>query len=309
MKTKDLKFEEVEAEVVESDLELSEQQFAIDPENLNHLIKNVCLAANKALRSVEQLEVTDEALSQLEGSVAKNFATSLNADIKEVSEARKALKKACTQPVTDMEAKLKALMQPVTDLQARYKARQDEVEEQEKAAKMAALKAHYKDYAPFLALPLEGCSNPLVSFERIANPKWRNKTSQIKKCEEELEGIVDEIAEKQKIVEGMQFAYPQDAMAAFWAELDIEAAIKRDKELLQREEQAIALQQAQKAQQQAKRQEFDQTAVTIEELQGKPKSEHPKTYTITVTITETQKTVLIRTLQQLGIHGSMKEVR
>lgn len=309
MDAKTLEFQEVEAEVVEHELAISEAEFAIDPLLIKQDIEELCRAINKALRSADELAIDDGELAKLDLALAKNFATSLNRDIKGVSDRRKKLKADCTQPVADMEAKLKAVMAPVDQLQLRYRNRQAEAETQEKQAKMAALKAYYEELAPFIAMPLDRCDRPLVPFERIANPKWGNKTMSAKKCEQEIDELVEDIAAKQKAVEGMQFAHPEDARAAFWATLSIEAAVTRDQELTAQDERRAALE---KAQQQAveKAQSFDRTEVTQQEAADHCKPAEPEQesqYVFTARMTPTQKTQLIRFMRQLGIHGTFRK--
>ena len=313
METKKFDFEEVEAEVIENELAITEAEFAIDPLVIKQDIEELCRSINKALKSVDELAIEDEQLSKLDLAIAKNFATSLNRDIKDVSDKRKKLKADCTQPVADMEAKLKTVMAPVDELQLRYRNRQAEAETQEKRTKLSALKSYYEELAPFLAVPLDDCDRPLVPFERIANPKWGNKTMSAKVCQQEIDDLVDGIAAKQKTVEGMQFVHPEDARAAFWATLTIEAAVTRDQELIAQDKRRAALEKAQqeaaeKAVEQI--QSFDSTEVTLEQAAAncKPAEPEPEAeYTFTVRMTLMQKTTLIRFMQQSGIHGSFRK--
>ena len=312
MSAKPLQFEEVEAEVVESSLAISEQEFAIDPLVIKQDIEELCRSINKALRSVEELAIEDEELAKLDQAVAKNFATSLNRDLKDVADKRKKLKADCTQPVADMEAKLKAVMAPAEELQLRYRNRQAEAEAQERQAKLAALRQYYEDLAPMIALPLEGCDRPLVPFERIANPKWGNKTMSVKKCEQEIDEIADDIASKQATVDGMTFSHPEDARAAFWASLSIEAAVTRDQELTAQEQRRAALEAAQREREAArvKPEHFEQVQVSQAEAAEhcKPAEPEPKyMYTFTVHMTQTQRVHLIQWMKQQGIHGTFRK--
>ena len=295
MKTSDIAFEEVEAEVIEPTLAVRPQDFAIDHETVRKRIERVCETATKALDSADELAITDEELGKLDGSIAKNFATSLNKDIKAVEEARKELKSECTQPVADMEAKLKALMKPVAELQARYKARQGQAEEQERVAKLMKLRQYYEDMAPMIALPLDGCDSALVPFERIENPRWGNKTFAVTKCQKEVDALVEDIASKQKTLDGMALSHREDAEAAFWATLSIEAALQRDQEITAREERRAALEKAQ-----------SEMAQSIEQAaEQKVSEEEPViTYIFRVTCTERQKDRITKALQDMGIHGS-----
>lgn len=312
MRASELDFQEVEAEVIDSELAITEQEFAIDPLVIKQDIEELCRAVNKALKSADELGISDEALAEMDGKLAKNFATSLNADIKDVSDRRKRLKADCTQPVSDMEAKLKVIMQPAEALQLRYRNRQAEAESAERQAKIAALRTYYEDLAPLIALPLEGCDRALVPFERIQSVKWSNKTMSAKKCEEEIEAIAEAIAIKQEAVENMSFEHREDAIAAFWAELSIEAAVKRDQELTAQEKRRAALEEAQRQAVAEQAQGFDQVQVMQQEAAEHckpPAGEPEERYTFTVTMTATQKAQLIRFMKQSGIHGSFRKER
>lgn len=310
--TKSLTFEEVDAEVIDNDLAISEQEFAIDPLVIKQDIEELCRSINRALSSTEELAIEDKDLAELEHSTAKNFATSLNRELKDVEDKRKKLKADVSQPVADMEAKLKVVMAPAKELQLRYRNRQAEAEAQERQAKLNELRRYYEELAPMIALPLEGCDRALVPFERIANPKWGNKTMSIKKCEEEIDAIADDIAAKQQTVEGMAFEHPEDARAAFWATLSIEAAVTRDQELTAQEKRRAALEAAQKEREFAAvtPEHFDSVQVTQQAAAEHCKPAEPEQeqeYTFTVRMTQTQRVQLIQYMKQQGIHGTFRK--
>lgn len=316
--------ETVQAEVLENDLAITEQEFAIDLGIIADDIKALCKALSKAQTSARQLEIADDALQNLDYSVAKNFATSLNKDIAEVDNLRKKLKSDFTQPMTDTEAKIKAFMRPVVELQAKYKAQQTLAEDIEKAQKLDDLRSYYEELAPFIALPLGDQTRALVPFERIANPKWSNRTFSLTKAQQEIEERVTAISQQQALLEATALEYREEAMAEFWETLSVEAALNRDRQLIDQAARARALQEEQQrlkeereAQQREqeriaaeRRAEFDATEVTAQEAaEPAPVEEDvPHEYQMTVTLTRTQLRQFTQAMATLGIHGNLRRI-
>lgn len=316
--------ETVQAEVIENDLAITEQEFAIDLGIIADDINQICKALSKAETSRRQLEITDDELQALDYSVAKNFATSLNKDIAEVDGLRKKLKSDFTQPMTDTEAKIKAFMRPVVELQAKYKAQQTLAEDIEKAAKLDDLRSYYEELAPFIALPLEGQTRALVPFERIENPKWSNRTFALTKAQQEIEERVTAIAQQQALLEATALEYRDEAMAEYWETLSVEAALNRDRQLIDQAARARALQEEQQrlkeereAQQREqerivaeRRAEFDAIVVTpMEAVEPAPAEDDVMhEYRITVRITNAKKKEFLKAMADLGIKGTMRRV-
>lgn len=316
--------ETVQAEVLENDLAITEQEFAIDLGIIADDIKALCKALSKAQTSARQLEVADDALAAMDYSVAKNFATSLNKDIAEVDSLRKKLKSDFTQPMTDTEAKIKAFMRPVVELQAKYKAQQTLAEDAEKLQKLDELRSYYEELAPFIALPLGDQTQALVPFERIQNPKWTNRTFALTKAQDEIEARVSEIAGQQALLEATALEYRDEAMAEFWATLSVEAALNRDRQLIDQAARARALQEEQQRlkaerlaqQREQERQsaerlaEFEATEVTADEAATPPEAEdeQPGEYQMTVYLATTQLRQFTQAMSTLGIHGRLRRI-
>lgn len=302
---KEVKFEEVTAEVIDDELSVMRQTFDAMPAPLNELARSLFNAVSIAQANAERDQITDEQLASISQAEAKNFAQGINRDLKAVSESRKALKSAYTKPISDLEARLKTVLQPIEEQRDGYKARQEEAELEERNAKMAKLREFYEGIAPFLALPLEWQTQALVPFERIAEgKKWGNRTMNVKKCEEELEQAVEAIAGNQKTLEGMELAFRNEAMNEFWRTLSLEAAINRDRELADIEQRRWALESAQKWHAAEARAEMDAQGVTAEEAAAgyaeKPASAVHK-WRIIFTGTDIQMQQLIQFAKQLGI--------
>lgn len=316
--------ETVQAEVIDKDLAITEQEFAIDLGIIAEDIQALCKALSKAQTSARQLEVTDEALQGMDYSVAKNFATSLNKDIAEVDNLRKKLKSDFTQPMTDTEAKIKSFMRPVVELQAKYKAQQTLAEDIEKAQKLDDLRSYYEELAPFIALPLGDQTRALVPFERIANPKWSNRTFSLTKAQQEIEERVTAIAQQQALLDASVLEYRDEAMAEFWETLSVESALSRDRQLIDQAARQRAFaeeQQRLKAEREAqqreqermaaeRRAEFEATEVTAQEAaEPAPVEEDvPHEYQMTVTLTRTQLRQFTQAMATLGIHGNLRRI-
>ncbi len=304
---KEVKFEEVTAEVIDDELSVMRQMFDAMPAPLNELARSLFNAVSIAQANAERDQIADEQLANISQAEAKNFAQGINRDLRAVSESRKALKNAYIKPISDLEAHLKTALQPIEEQRDGYKARQEEAELEERNAKMAELREFYEGIAPFLALPLEGQTQALVPFERIAEgKKWGNRTMNVKKCEEELEQAVEAIACNQQTLEGMELAFRNEAMNEFWRTLSLEAAINRDRELADIEQRRRALESAQEWHAAEARAEMDAQEVTAEEAAaGYAERPAPAVHKwrIIFTATDIQMQQLIQFAKQLGIKG------
>ncbi len=117
---------------------------------------------------------------------AKRHRTYLNGIAKQIEERRKAVKREYMRPYEDFDKRAREVAKIATDVADGIKAQLDEAEESRKAAKLAALKEHYEEFAGLLA--------PVVPYERFHDPKWLNKGCAINKAFAELEEKAEKLA-------------------------------------------------------------------------------------------------------------------
>lgn len=294
MKTDKLDFVEVE---VLDDMAIERREFDAYPEPIRGYAKALFDAVSTAnAHMARYAEDTPEDIAAMSRKEARDSAQAANRDLKAIGEARKNLKAEWSAPITKLEGKLKTAIKPLEDIQAAYKARQMQAEDEEKAAKAQELREYYEDLAPFLALPLEGQNKALVPYERIADPKWGNRTASIKTCKEEIDAAVERIASNQKMLEGMGLKHCGEAMTEYWRTLDLEAAISKERELTEYEDMRRGLE----SKQEAAAREYEREAMGQKGLQA-------YNWVMRFTATEEQQASLVTFAKQLDITGTVKK--
>jgi hypothetical protein len=172
---------------------------------------------------------------------AKRDRTSLRSMSAAIENERKRIKGIYEAPLKAFEASVKDVTAPIGNLDGRMKEAIDTYDEQVKDAKRAIIKQHYEDLAPAIALPLEGQTAALVPYERIEDSKWLNRSITDKAACDELDKIVDGIADDELTLAGLHLAHAAEAKAEYFATLDLKAAIARDKQLTDQEQRSAAL--------------------------------------------------------------------
>ena len=149
----------------------------------------------------------------------------LNALAREIDERRKAVKREYLRPLDAFEERANGIRDKIRAVSARLDAVAKEAEQAEKDAKEAELREHYEAYAGLLV--------PVVPYERIADPKWLNKTTKLEKAMDELEARVDRIAKDWDSLKNLDIEHHAEAEAHFFKTLDLGAAIARNAEIVQ----------------------------------------------------------------------------
>ena len=148
----------------------------------------------------------------------------LNALAKEIDERRKAVKREYLRPLDAFEGRANAITGKVKSVSARLDEVVKTAEQAEKDAKEAELREHYEAYAGLLV--------PVVPYERIADNKWLNKTTNIRKAMEELEAKVEKIAADWEALKNTPMEFYTEAEACFFNTLDLGAAISHNAKLI-----------------------------------------------------------------------------
>lgn len=148
----------------------------------------------------------------------------LNALAKEIDERRKAVKREYLRPLDAFEDRANGIRDKIRTVSARLDAVAKEAEQAERDAKEAELFAHYEAYAGLLL--------PVVPYERLADPKWLNKTTSIRKAMEELEAKVDRIAKDWESLKALPLEFYEQAEARFFDVLDLGEAVSYNAKLV-----------------------------------------------------------------------------
>lgn len=126
------------------------------------------------------LAYTEEQLQE-----AKKDRAMLNAMKKDISDRRIQVKKALLEPYDVFESEVKEVValidEPIEMIGKQIEAYEDKVREEKNAA-----------LAQFFSENI-GELSEVVSYERIFNPKWLNKTASLSSCKAEIQKIIDDI--------------------------------------------------------------------------------------------------------------------
>lgn len=149
----------------------------------------------------------------------------LNALAKDIDERRKAAKREYLRPLDAFEARANAIRDKVKAVSARLDEVAKVAEQAEKDAKENELREHYEAYAGLLV--------PVVPYERLADPKWLNKSTNIRKAIEDLEGKVDRIAKDWESLKALPLEFYEQSEAHFFNTLDLGEAVSYNAKLVE----------------------------------------------------------------------------
>lgn len=126
------------------------------------------------------LAYTEEQLQE-----AKKDRAMLNAMKKDISDRRIQVKKALLEPYDVFESEVKEVValidEPIEMIGKQIEAYEDKVREEKNTA-----------LAQFFSENI-GEHSEVVSYDRIFNPKWLNKTASLSSCKAEIQKIIDDI--------------------------------------------------------------------------------------------------------------------
>lgn len=126
------------------------------------------------------LAYTEEQLQE-----AKKDRAMLNAMKKDISDRRIQVKKALLEPYDVFESEVKEVValidEPIEMIGKQIEAYEDKVREEKNTA-----------LAKFFSENI-GELSEVVSYDRIFNPKWLNKTASLSSCKAEIQKIIDDI--------------------------------------------------------------------------------------------------------------------
>lgn len=149
------------------------------PDNLPEIIENngeeVKAWLSGVMQKYDGLIVTPESIKS-----AKDDKAKLNKLRTALEERRKEVKRDYLAPYMKFEEKYKEILalidKPISAIDSQIKV----LDEQEQNLKYAHLQVCFEDYISAMNVPID------VDFDRILNPKWRNKTMKADALEKEI---------------------------------------------------------------------------------------------------------------------------
>lgn len=137
----------------------------------------------------------------------------LNGLAKQIDERRKAVKNEYLRPLNSFEADCNRIRDKVKDVSTRLNDVEKEADEARKSQKEEELREHYEGYAGLLA--------EVVPYDKIADPKWLNKTPTLEKAKIELEEKVDKVAADWETLKRLNLEFFEQAEIQFFNTLDL----------------------------------------------------------------------------------------
>lgn len=137
----------------------------------------------------------------------------LNGLAKQIDERRKAVKNEYLRPLNAFETDCNRIRDKVKDVSTRLNDVEKEADEARKSQKEEELREHYEGYAGLLA--------EVVPYDKIADPKWLNKTPNLEKAKIELEEKVDKVASDWETLKRLNLEFFEQAEIQFFNTLDL----------------------------------------------------------------------------------------
>ncbi len=137
----------------------------------------------------------------------------LNGVARELDERRKEVKREYLRPLAELEGMVNERRDRIKAVAGRLKAVEDEADAARRAAKEAELREHYEAVAGLLA--------DVVPYERVADPKWLNKSPHVEECKRELEDRCRKAASDWEALKGLSLEYADEAELRFFQTLDL----------------------------------------------------------------------------------------
>lgn len=240
---------------------------------------------------------------------AKADRANLNKLRNAIEDERKRIKKLCLEPYNRFETQVKEVVALLDWPIAMIGEQIDAAEEAKKAAKKAKIEELFKTIG-FQAF---------VTLDAIWDPKWLNATVTMTKIEEAMRTRMYQIGTDVLTISDLQ-DYKFEAMEVYKETLDIGAAIREGKRLLEIQKAKEAAELARQAEEQAARERMaaeaakasqepkEQAESVREESRPLPDKERILTITFRVTASESQFAAVNHALAGIKASGAAIEV-
>ena len=240
---------------------------------------------------------------------AKADRANLNKLRNAIEDERKRIKKLCLEPYTRFEAQVKEVVALLDRPIAMIGEQIDAAEEAKKAAKKAEIEELFKTIG----------FQDFVTLEAIWDPKWLNATVSMAKIEEAMRTRLYQIGSDVLTIHELT-EYQFEAMEVYKETLDIGAAIREGKRLLEIQKAKEAAELARQAEEQAARERMaaeaakasqepkEQAESVREESRPLPDKERILTITFRVTASESQFAAVNQALAGIKASGAAIEV-
>lgn len=179
--------------------------------------------AQAAVGEYANILVTAENLKEMKSKKAE-----FNKVIKALDTERIKQKKLFTEPVTAFEKDVKevisVLAAAVTNIDGQIK----KIDEQEKEEKQNALKKYFDETV--------GDLKEIVSFDRIYQKAWENKSEKLTSCKKDIDLQLTKIRSELKTIGEMCKCFPVECKAEYLKSFILVDALSKEEELIKKKE-------------------------------------------------------------------------
>lgn len=188
------------------------------PKSIDFNYEDLKAELDEKLKHYRTLVVTPDSIKG-----AKSDRAALNKLMEAINDRRKDVKEKCLAGYTPFEEKCKELTGMINDARRSIDVQVKEYEEIERDRKRALIEEAWKNLSCDLA--------EKISFSKVFNPKWLNKTASMGAVTLELSGRVEKIKADIEAIKSMALENEVPALARYYETLDLSAAIAEDARL------------------------------------------------------------------------------
>lgn len=165
-------------------------------------LQAACLDMAERYAGVASIETAD-AYRQ-----AKRDRTAVRAALKQVDDERKRVKSAWMHPLNEFTSAVDSATSALREVEAKQKAAIAAYEDAGREAKRGRLRAYWEGAYPALALCAGESDEPLVPFERVFDPDWTKRVSELPEgrdgaAREAMDRIAAKLAEGERMIDGL----------------------------------------------------------------------------------------------------------
>ena len=155
---------------------------------------------SEMMRPYQTMAVTDVA-------AAKSARAYCNRVEKSLEDSRRMVKKLYQQPLVEFENKVKALTAICKSASVAIDTQIKEIENAEKEAKLAEIREYFLEASADI--------EAYITWERIFNPKWENRTYDMVKCKADIDEAVQVVKEDIQVIRAMHSPYETMLLAVY----------------------------------------------------------------------------------------------
>lgn len=171
----------------------------------------------------ENLVFTDEQIKE-----AKDERANINKIVKKVADYRKDIVDKFNKPLEEFVKSAKETESILKEASNSIDVQVKKYEEEEKQNK--------KDECEELFNSLIGDLSELISFDKVFNPRWLNKTTKITEVEQEIKSAIDKVNKGLTAIKELNSEFETEVINTFLQDFDLSKAIMKNTQLKEQKE-------------------------------------------------------------------------